>query len=443
MDDTLKSNLEYETTPDIPGEEAVEHLPEGQVYKFLKFFPALIERDFRLLWLGMLPGVLAMQMYLFTNGYLAFELTGSAKSIGYISMGFGVPMLAFSLIGGMVADRSSKRTIIMMSQTAILISAVILAVLVITEIIKIWHMVIVSGVIGSAFTFQMPARQSFIAELTSPARLVNAVALNSAGLNACRVIGPPIAGWLISKPSIDVGGVYVIMAVMSAAVIASLFRIADRGASPQAKNVTGGKAVLDGLAYIRGNPVLLVLLILSLAPIILGMPFQALMPVFAKKVFNVGPNGLAMLMMANGIGALIGSIAIASIRKLKRPGLVQLALGVLFGLMLAVFSFGYSYYLGLVMMVFIGMVSSSYLSLNVTLIMDATDKRYHGRVMSVYMLTFSAMPLGNMLMSVFADAFSAPLTVGIGGLALALVVLLFGLFSPAYRKLQYGSSETE
>ncbi|MBN1637163.1 MAG: MFS transporter [Deltaproteobacteria bacterium] len=424
---------------DLLFSETSEAGPETTGPKWLRFFPALMERDFRTLWLGMLPGILAMQMYFFTNGYLAFELTGEAKSIGYVSLGFGVPMLIFSLIGGVAADRYSKRTILMITQWTIVFTAVIMAVLVITGVIRIWHMVLMSGVMGSAFTFHMPARVSFAAELISPPRLVNAIALNGAGLNACRVIGPPLAGWLISKPWLDIGGVYVIMAVMSSFVVIGLIRIPDRGVHAQAKDTTGARAVIDGIFYVRGNPILLVLLILSIAPIVLGLPFQALMPVFAKKVFEVGPRGLGLLMMANGIGALIGSLAVASIRQLKRPGIAQLVLGVLFGLTLAIFAFGYSYHLALVMMVIVGVVSSSYLALNATLIMDATEKRYHGRVMSVYMLTFSALPLGNMILSVFADVFGAPMTVGFGGLLLAVVVLLFGLASPSYRRMQYGS----
>jgi MFS family permease len=416
-----------------------ETIPETSSSQWLGLFPALLERDFRNLWLGMLPGILAIQMYFFTNGYLAFELTGSAKAIGYVSLGFGVPMLLLSLIGGMAADRYSKRTILMISQATIVLMSLVMAFLVISGLIRIWHMVIVSFIMGCAFTFHMPARQSFVAELTSPARLVNAIALNGAGLNACRVIGPPLAGWLISKPWMKIGGVYIIMAVMSTVVMLSLFRIADRGAHAEAKNTSQLSAVIDGISYIKGNPILLVLLILSIAPIILGMPHQALMPVFAKKVFDVGPKGLGLLMMASGIGAFAGSLAIAAIRQLLWPGIAQLVLGVLFGLTLAIFAFGNSFSLGIIMLVIVGVVSSSYLALNATLIMDATDKRYHGRVMSVYMLTFSALPFGNMIMSVFADAYTAPLTVGLGGISLAIVVVMFGLLSPSYRSMQYRS----
>ena len=417
-----------------------ETKPATTVSQWLGLFPALQERDFRNLWLGMLPGILAVQMYFFTNGYLAFELTGSAKAIGYVSLAFGVPMLLLSLIGGMAADRYSKRTILMISQATIVLMSAVLGFLVISGLIRIWHMVVVSFIMGCAFTFHMPARQSFIAELTSSARLVNAIALNGAGLNACRVIGPPLAGWLISKPWMKIGGVYIIMAVMSAMVMVSLLRIADRGAHADAKNTSQFSAVIDGISYIRGNPVLLVLLILSIAPIILGMPYQALMPVFAKKVFAVGPKGLGLLMMASGIGGLVGSLAIATIRQLLWPGIAQLVLGVLFGLTLSIFAFGDSFSLGMTMLFIVGVVSSSYLALNATLIMDATHKRYHGRVMSVYMLTFSAHPNGNMIMGVFADAYSAPTTVGLGGISLAIVIVLFGILSPSYRSMQYGST---
>lgn len=400
---------------------------------WLRAFPALQERDFRVLWIGMLPGVLAMQMNFFTNGYLAFELTGAASSIGFISLGFGVPMLVFSLFGGVVADRNSRRRILLMSQWITAAGAVIMAVLVICGAIRIWHMVVLSFFMGSAFTFHMPARQSFVAEIISRERLMNAVALNGAGLNACRVIGPPLAGWLIGSPWMNVGGVYLLMAGMYALVIATLLYIPDRGSPSNAEDTKGWNAMGEGILYIWRHPVLLVLLVLSIAPIILGMPFQALMPVFAKKVFSVGPGGLGMLMMANGIGALVGSLAIASIRRLERPGIVQLVLGVLFGATVALFAFSDSFYVALALLVIVGIVSSSYLALNAALLMNRSDRRYHGRVMSVYMLTFSALPLGNMVMSLFADAFGAPATVGCGGILLALVVLLFGLSSSSYR----------
>ena len=399
---------------------------------WLKTFPSLQERDFRVLWAGMLPGILATQMNFFTNGYLAFELTGKAASIGLISLGFGIPMLCFSLPAGVIADRYSKRMILLSSQGVTVASALLMAVLVISGMIGIWQMAAISLIQGTAFSFQMPARQSFIAELISPKLLLNAIALNSAGFNACRVVGPPLAGWLIGIRWINAGGVYLLMVAMYALVIPCLLRIPDRARRKEA-GAKGWKSFVQGISYIRGHSVLLALLVLSIAPIILGMPFQALMPVFAKKIFAVGPAGLGMLMMANGVGAIVGSLAIAALGSLERPGLVQLALGAIFGATLAIFALSGSFYLALPMLFIIGVASSSYLSLNATLIMGRSERQYHGRVMSVYMLTFSALPFGNMLMSLLSDAFGVQAAVGSGGLLLALAVIVFGLSSRAYR----------
>ncbi|MHB8091597.1 MAG: MFS transporter [Syntrophales bacterium] len=399
---------------------------------WLKTFPSLQERDFRVLWAGMLPGILAIQMNFFTNGYLAFELTGKAASIGLISLGFGIPMLCFSLPAGVIADRYSKRMILLASQGVTTAAALLMAVLVISGALGIWQMAAISFLQGTAFSFQMPARQSFIAELVSPKYLLNAIALNSAGFNACRVIGPPLAGWLIGISWINAGGVYLLMAAMYVLVIPSILRIPDR-AQRKEPGAKGWQSFVQGISYIRGNQVLLVLLVLSIAPIILGMPFQALMPVFAKNIFAVGPAGLGMLMMANGAGAIAGSLANASTGSLKRPGMVQLALGALLGVTLAIFAFSGSFYLALPMLFVIGIASSGYLSLNATLIMGRSERQYHGRVMSVYMLTFSALPLGNMLMSLLTDAFGVQAAVGSGGLLLALAVIIFGLSSRAYR----------
>jgi MFS family permease len=400
--------------------------------RLLEAFPSLQERDYRILWTAMLPGTLAMQMNFFANGYLAFEITGTAAAIGLISLGFGIPMLFFSLPAGVVADRYSKRLILLATQGVTVATALVMAILVTSGTVNVWQMAILSFFQGTAFSFQVPARQSFITELISPKNLFNAIALNSAGFNACRVVGPPLAGWLISLPWINVSGAYLLMAVLYALVIPGLLKIPDRPHRVE-KAIKGWESFVQGMSYIWGQPVLLALLGLSLAPIIFGMPFQALMPVFAKKIFAVGPTGLGVLMMANGVGAIVGSVAIASRRSLKRPGLVQLALGVLFGTTLAIFAFSHSFHLALPMLFFVGVASSSYLALNSTLIMGRSDRRYHGRVMSVYMLTFSAMPLGNMIMGLFTDAFGVQATVGTGGLLLALTVIVFGLSSRSYR----------
>lgn len=398
----------------------------------LRAFPSLRERDYRILWTSMLPGTLAMQMNFFANGYLAFDLTETASSIGLISLGFGIPMIFLSLPAGVIADRYSKRKILLLSQAVTVAASLAMTILVLSGTVGVWQMAFISFFQGTAFVFQVPARQSLITQMVQPTHMMNAIALNSSGFNACRVTGPPLAGWIIGLPWTGVKGAYVLMTLLYALVIPGLMKIPvfpDGGR----KGAKGWASFVQGISYIWGHPVLLVLLALSLAPIILGMPFQSLMPVFAKKVFSVGPTGLGMLMMANGTGAIIGSIAIASITSLKRPGMAQLTLGALFGATLAIFAFSSSFYFAIPMLVLVGAASAAYLALNATLIMGRSEQRYHGRVMSVYMLIFSSMPLGNMVMSLFTDIFGIQAAVGAGGILLAAAVIAFGLSSRSYR----------
>jgi MFS family permease len=404
--------------------------------KWMRPFLSLKETEFRNLWLGMLPGTMAMQMGMITNGYLAYALTGSAAAIGLVTLGFGVPMLLFALIGGVVADRVSKRKVLMLTQMTIGLCAAALAFLVLSDLIRIWQMTLVAFVMGTCFAFNMPARQSFVAEIISRERLMNAIALNNAGMNMSRVVGPAMAGFLIGIPWIGIGGVYVLMVVMYVFVVLSLFRVRDRGANPNAGKSSGYRSLIDGLGYIRGNPVLMALLLLAFAPVMLGMPYQALMPVFAEDVFSVGPSGLGLLMTVNGVGALLGSLVVASMSNLSRRGLVQLGLGVIFGLSLALFAFSGNFYVALFALLIVGGASAAYMSLNSTLVMDKAEPQYHGRVMSVYMLTFSLMPISVLPVGALADAFGAPVTIGIGGLLLVVVVALYGSLHPSYRHLR-------
>jgi MFS family permease len=409
---------------------------EARLPAWKRTFLALEEPDFRNLWLGMLPGTLAMSMGMITTGYVAYDLSQSAKSVGLVELGWGVPMLTLGLVGGVVADRFPKRNILLMTQSVIGLAAVINAVLVLAGVIQVWHLVLVSALQGTGFAFNMPSRQAFVAQLVSRERLMNAVALNNAGMNFSRVVGPSVAGALIGLRGFGVGGVFVLMACMYAYVVFSLLRIPQRGDPLGQRRPSPLKSLGDGLSYVRGNAVVFTLLLLAFVPVMLGMPYQSLMPVFAESVFHVGPGGLGVLLTANGVGALIGSLAIASMTGFQRRGLLQLVLGVAFGLTLALFAFGQSFYLALPALALAGLASAGYQSLNSTLVMDHTDPAYLGRVMSVYMLTFSAMPLAIFPIGALSDADGAPVTIGVSALLLSAVIGGVGLAHPSYRHVR-------
>ncbi|MEX2315405.1 MAG: MFS transporter [Thermomicrobiales bacterium] len=399
-------------------------------------FAALSEPGFRRLWGGLMPGTMAIQMGMVTTGYVAYDISKSATAVGVVSLGWGVPMLIFGLWGGVVADRFPKRRTLLLAQSLIGVSAVVSAALVLSGIIQVWHLALTSALQGVGFAFNMPSNQAFIAQLVSRENLMNAIALQNTGHNFARVAGPSLAGALIGVSFIGAGGVFVLMAVMYAFVLIVLLRIPHNGAPTGVNRPPPLEALRDGLRYIRGNTIVFSLLALAFAPVLLGMPYQTLMPVFAEDVFEVGPGGLGVLMAANGLGALIGSLMIATISGFRRRGLLQMSLGILFGVAIAAFAFGRAFEFGLFALVVVGFASAGYQALNSSLVMHYTESAFHGRVMSVYLLTFSAMPLGTVPFGALSDRYGAPITIGMGGLVLAAIVASVGALYTPYRRIE-------
>jgi MFS family permease len=401
-----------------------------------KPFLALQEHTFRRLWLAMLPGTVAMQMSTVTTGYVAYDISGSAAAIGIVALGATLPMLVFGLFGGVVADRVAKRRILVVSQSAIGIAALLYAALVLTGVVQIWHLCLVSAIEGIAFAFNMPARQAFVAQVISRERLTNAMGLHNAGSNFSRIVGPLLAGSLIALPRVGPGHAYLLVALLYAVVVGGLLRVPHDGAPVGTTRQSPLRALGDGLTYLRSNPVVSTLLLLAVAPMLLGMPYQQLMPVFAKDVFDVGPRGLGLLLTVNGIGALIGALTIASITTFRRRGLLQMSLGITFGLTVALFAFGQSFGLALVVLLFVGFSWACFQALNSAMIVSNTEPGYTGRVMSVYLLTFSVMDIGAVIFGAFSDRFGAPVSVGVGGLLLAGVIAGVGVLHPSYRQIR-------
>jgi MFS family permease len=396
-------------------------------------FSALENRQFRVLWLGMLPSMFALQMGSVVIGFVAYDITGIAAVLGLIAAGMGIPMFTLSLIGGVVADRVRKRNVVLISQTAVGIAVTTIGILILTDLIQIWHLFLMALIQGTSFAFNMPARQAYIAEIIPRESLMNAVALNNAGMSMSRIAGPAAAGLLISIPTIGSGGVFLLMGAMYAIAVTALFWVPPGTAHPSKQ--TGAQQLIGGLRYVKDHPVLRILLMLALAPIVLGMPYVQIMPVFAEDVFDVGASGLGTLMAVNGVGALIGSLLIASAGNVERRGMLQLGLGITFGLSLMVFAFSPSYILALFAILVVGGAGSGYMTLNNTLLIMNAGPEYHGRVMSLGMMSFSMMPLGSVPVSWVVDQVGAPLTIGVAGILLTLVIGAAAALSPNYRKI--------
>jgi predicted MFS family arabinose efflux permease len=315
-----------------------------------------------------------------------------------------------------------KRLILVIVQGGLALLALITAVLVHLDIVVVWHLVVVGLLQGATFAFSVPARQALIPSLVEEDEVRNAIAMNSTGLNVTRVIGPAIAGILMAiHPALAFDAI----AVLYLAAALLLFRLPKERQAPAPDRKSPLQEVLDGFRYVQGNPALRALMILAFIPILLGMPFQQFMPVFQKDVLHVSEFSLGIMFTAVGIGSLAGSLAVARLASSPRLPALQTGSGFLFGASLIAFALSPVFALSLVCLVVVGVASQGYMTMNSVLIMSHTEHHYFGRVMSIYMITFSLMPLAVLPMGVLIDAVGVPTTQAAAGGLLAAFVLVY------------------
>ena len=396
-------------------------------------FAALANRNFRWYWFGMLASFNVMQMEVVARGWLVYNLTGSPLALGAVSFGFGVTMVLFSLFGGAVADRVQKRNLLLFTRTGMTLVSLTITLLITLDRIAVWHLMVASVFSGSFMSFYMPGRQAFVRELVGRETLLNAIAMNSMAMNICRIASPALAGILLKV--IGVKGVYWLIAVSGVLVVFSLAMIPS---SVSARGRAGApmlKDMADGLRYVRRHTVLLMLIVVGLLPVVTAMPYQMLMPGFAKTVFTSGATGLGLLMSAVGVGALTGSTLIVSFGDFRRKGQIEILAGLTFGSALVLFGLTGSMLPAMACLLFVGAGSSVFMTLNSTLIMTHTPEDLTGRVMSINLMGFGLMPFASLPAGALAQAIGAPLTVILGGGILVVFLTGAAVFQPRLRNL--------
>ena len=394
-------------------------------------FESLRHRNYRLLWIGSLISNSGDWMDQVALNWLVYQLTGSAVSLGLLNLCRLLPILAFTLIGGVVADRVERRRLMFTTQTAAMSLAFILAVLVSTGLVQFWMVLVVAVGRGIALSFNQPARQSLISELVPRPSLMNAIALNSATLNLTRVIGPAIGGLLIA--SVGVAGAFYVNGASFLAVLwgLALMRFPERAPRPRRGMLSD---LAGGVRYVAGHPSLRGLVVLALVPMIFGMPYMSMLTVFARDVLEVGASGLGLLTACSGVGAVSGALFVASRSATAGRRRVMLWGLVGFGAALIAFAVSHWLWLSAAMLVGVGFFQQLYMSLNNTLIQEDVDEEYRGRVLSTLFLNRGMVPLGTMLAGFGTDLIGAQLTTG----AMATVLMLLAAFA-AGRRLRRGA----
>jgi MFS family permease len=366
------------------------------------------------------------------QSWLVYRLTGSAALLGVVGFASQFPIFLLGPVAGAVADSYPRRRSMLVVQTSMMLLAFPLAALTLANRIQVWHILVLSVLLGAVNAFDIPVRQSFIAEMVDREDLINAIALNSSMMNGARIIGPAVAGVTVSL--VGEGWCFLLNGLSYLAVIIGLIFITSGNNPPGEDQGSRFEAVLEGFRFVlHTQPVRALLLLLGLSSL-MGMPYSVLMPIFADNVLHGGPRALGLLLGFSGVGALIGAVTLAGKQGIRGLSTwVMLACGG-FGASLIVFSISRRFWLSTMLLVPVGFSMMVQMASTNTLIQSMVPDRLRGRVMAVYSMMFVGMaPFGALLAGVLANQFGAPATVALGGIACAAGALVFMSHLPRVR----------
>lgn len=413
-------------------------------------FDSIIEVPaFRWYLLSMMGNWSGMQMQQVVRGQLAYEITGSFAALGGVAVANAIPRLFLALIGGVLADRASRRVVLQVGQSVSALLTAAIAVLLFTDRLRIEHLYITAVLQGVAMSFSMPARQAMIPDIVGEERLSNAIGLNASGMNTMRLLAPATAGFLVAFLGFAWG--YALMTALFTAAVIGMFRVpktaAARAASTSSavlrkgrgQGTRGGvKDMVEGFRYLGRNPTLRMLLAVHLFVVILTLTFQRLAPGFVSEVLaDDDPQArwrLGVILTFMGAGALLGSLAIASLPSRGRGRLLIGSIAV-FGIALLAFAISENFWISIGIVFVLGIGQAGRQSLSQILIQSHTENEYRGRISSIMMMEMGFESLGTFAIALVAGAFGAQVAFGSVAVALLLLSLVVALFLPAYRRL--------
>jgi len=398
-------------------------------------FAALQHRNYNLWFRGQLVSLMGTWMQQTAQGYLVYELTRSPVYLGYVGFAAGVPAWLFTLYGGVIADRISKRKLLLATQTTMMILAFALAALVFSDLIQPWHIVVLAFLLGIANAFDAPARLAIVSEMVSRDDLTNAIALNATMFNTATAIGPAVAG--LTYALFGPAWCFTLNGLSFIAVIVALLMIQlpPRAAAP--RRASAWADVQEGLRHIVRSPAIRTLIALVGVTSLFGVSSATLFPAWAVNVLGGDATTTGLLQSARGIGALIGALLIASLGRFNYKGKLLTLGSLTFPLLLIVFSLIRWLPLSLLILVPSGMAIILIMNLANALVQTLAPDALRGRVMSVYSLTFfGLMPMGALWAGAVAEVAGEPAAVILGAAIMLGFAMLLWLFAPWLRKLE-------
>jgi MFS family permease len=397
-------------------------------------FAALKYPNYRLWFMGQLVSLIGTWMQNTAQGYLVYELTKSPAYLGYVGFAAGLPSWLFTLYGGVIADRISRRTMMLVTQTAMMVLALTLAVLVFAQIIQPWMIIIMAFLLGIANAFDAPARVSFVVELVDREAITNAIALNSTMFNSATVVGPMIAG--LAYATLGPAWCFFINALSFLAVIIALLamKLAPIKATPRQSSALS--ELREGIVYTARNNVILTL-ILNLGILsLLGLSMMTLLPAWTSDVLGGDARTYGLLLSGRGIGALIGALMIASVGTSIARGKFWTLGNFLMPVLLAGFAIARVIPISLLMITLTGWSFMVQVNTSNALVQSHVEDRLRGRVMGIYTLIFfGGMPIGALIAGGLAARIGAPATLIVNAILMLAFTLFIWFRRPFIRKL--------
>ncbi len=407
---------------------------EGQGQKVRKAFSSLRNRNFRLLWIGGVISHIGDDMQTVAVSWLVLLITNSPFLMGVSNLFQGLPRLFFSLLGGVIVDRTNRHRLLVAFQGIEMFLAFFFAYLVLSGKIQYWHVLVLVPIFGFLKSTYALCRQAYVFDLVGREELMNALALHSSGMNLARIIGPSLAGILIGIWG--VGWCLFINGLSFIAILISFFMM-HPPAYFKKGNYSSGilQDIGEAFVYLKKNNTILLMIAASFSSIVFGLHVQVILPLFARYVLNVGASGFGFLVGVMGVGAVLGGVILAGLGDFKAKGYFFLLSSMAYGFLLILFSFSSWFYLSLFILLLVGMVEMFMRTINQTLVQLLSPDELRGRILGVYMLDRGMKPLGGFLMGAIASFLGAPLTLTLSAGICMFVALSLLLRSSRIRAL--------
>lgn len=388
-------------------------------------------RGFRMLFLGTMATNSAFWMYQIAVGWLALQRTDSPLFVGLTGFAGGIPLLLFALPSGVIIDRVDRRMVLMAAQAGVMVVATAFAIMIATDAIRPWSILALAFLYGTVMSFIFPTRNAIVPNLVERRDLVNAVALNAAGQNSTRVVGPSLAGVLIA--AIGVSSTFAVAAVMQIAALLWTARLPRMAADVAARTTSLRRNLAEGVEAVTRDGFLKGLILLATLVTVLIMPYINLMPVFARDEMGLGATGLGVLMACSGLGSVGGALAVARWRRLGYLPGIQIWSALAFAGLVLAFALTPTFIPAGLLLFAAGAVSAAYMAINQTVLQLRVDDAVRGRVLSIYLLTWGMLPLGQLPLGAIADRVGAPAATAGASVVAAILIGLVALRYPSLR----------